>query len=185
MPGEISFARKATYTELPPTECRYAFATGESGQRSHANLAGDQRTLLIVGDAPGVGPVPMKNSSSLGKQREGFWFLIGERPSMRDLANDLVANKAHGIQRPRLVDRAFQPAFVPKRAAVTENVFHHVADKALVLLELTGKTDEPRILIVGRIEELHWSAIITYRDDRVRIISVRRSRREEVTLYEG
>jgi uncharacterized DUF497 family protein len=46
-------------------------------------------------------------------------------------------------------------------------------------------TDEARILIVGRIEELHWSAIITYRGDRVRIISVRRSRREEVTLYEG
>jgi uncharacterized DUF497 family protein len=46
-------------------------------------------------------------------------------------------------------------------------------------------TDEPRILVVGRIEELHWSAIITYRDDRVRIISVRRSRREEVTLYES
>jgi uncharacterized DUF497 family protein len=46
-------------------------------------------------------------------------------------------------------------------------------------------TDEPRILIVGRIEGLHWSAIITYRGDRVRIISVRRSRREEITLYEG
>jgi uncharacterized DUF497 family protein len=46
-------------------------------------------------------------------------------------------------------------------------------------------TDEPRILIVGRIEETRWSAIITYRGNRVRIISVRRSRREEVTLYEG
>jgi uncharacterized protein len=46
-------------------------------------------------------------------------------------------------------------------------------------------TDEPRILIVGRIEELHWSAITTHRCDRVRVISVRRSRREEVTLYEG
>jgi uncharacterized DUF497 family protein len=46
-------------------------------------------------------------------------------------------------------------------------------------------TDEPRILIVGRIEEVHWSAIITYRGNRVRVISVRRSRREEVTLYEG
>ncbi|HUE89626.1 MAG TPA: BrnT family toxin [Vicinamibacterales bacterium] len=41
-------------------------------------------------------------------------------------------------------------------------------------------TDEPRILIVGRIEELHWSAIISYRGNHVRIISVRRSRREEV-----
>lgn len=46
-------------------------------------------------------------------------------------------------------------------------------------------TDEPRVLVVGKIEELHWSAIITYRDDRLRIISVRRSRKEEIELYEG
>ena len=46
-------------------------------------------------------------------------------------------------------------------------------------------TDEPRLLMVGKIEDLHWSAIITYRGDRVRIISVRRSRTEEVGLYEG
>lgn len=46
-------------------------------------------------------------------------------------------------------------------------------------------TDELRILIVGKIDELHWSAIITYRGDRLRIISVRRSRREEIELYEG
>ena len=30
-----------------------------------------------------------------------------------------------------------------------------------------------------------WSAIITYRQGRVRIISVRRSRKEEVGIYEG
>ena len=46
-------------------------------------------------------------------------------------------------------------------------------------------TDEPRVLIVGKIEDLHWSAVITYRGDRVRIISARRSRKEEVELYEG
>ncbi|MGB5160577.1 MAG: BrnT family toxin [Thermoanaerobaculia bacterium] len=46
-------------------------------------------------------------------------------------------------------------------------------------------TDEPRILVIGAIEGRHWSAIITYRSDRIRIISVRRSRSEEVDLYES
>ena len=45
--------------------------------------------------------------------------------------------------------------------------------------------DEPRFLIVGMIEQEHWSGIITPRGERVRIISVRRSREEEIELYEG
>jgi uncharacterized DUF497 family protein len=45
--------------------------------------------------------------------------------------------------------------------------------------------DEPRALVVGRIGEKHWSAIITYRQTRVRIISVRRSRARERELYES
>ena len=54
------------------------------------------------------------------------------------------------------------------------------------LIEIPAKTtDEPRYLVVGRIGEAHWSGIITYRDDRIRIISMRRSREEEFTLYEG
>ena len=46
-------------------------------------------------------------------------------------------------------------------------------------------TDEPRLLMVGMIEDQHWSAITTYRGDKLRIISVRSSRDEEVALYEG
>lgn len=45
--------------------------------------------------------------------------------------------------------------------------------------------DEQRFLIVGMINGKHWSAIITYREARVRIISVRRSRKEEITIYES
>lgn len=45
--------------------------------------------------------------------------------------------------------------------------------------------DEPRFLIVGRLASKHWSAVITYRDEAIRIISVRRSRKEEVALYES
>ena len=45
--------------------------------------------------------------------------------------------------------------------------------------------DESRSLVVGKIGGKHWSAIITYRSDRIRIISVRRSRDSEVALYES
>jgi uncharacterized DUF497 family protein len=54
------------------------------------------------------------------------------------------------------------------------------------MLEIPVETaDEPRFLIVGVIERKHWSAIITYRVENIRIISVRRSRNEEVNLYES
>ena len=54
------------------------------------------------------------------------------------------------------------------------------------LLEITAKTeDEPRYLIIGLIDEKCWSAVITYRDKNIRLISVRRSRTEEVALYES
>ena len=54
------------------------------------------------------------------------------------------------------------------------------------LLEIPARTtDEPRFLVVGRIGEKHWSAVITYRGEARRIISVRRSRPEEIELYES
>jgi uncharacterized DUF497 family protein len=54
------------------------------------------------------------------------------------------------------------------------------------LLEIPAKTeDEPRYLMIGLIDDKHWSAVITYRGANVRIISVRRSRTEEVALYES
>ena len=54
------------------------------------------------------------------------------------------------------------------------------------LLEIPARTtDEPRSLVIGRIDGKHWSGIVTYRRDVIRIISVRRSRKEEVLLYEN
>jgi uncharacterized DUF497 family protein len=54
------------------------------------------------------------------------------------------------------------------------------------LLEIPARTeDEPRFLVIGRIGTQHWSAVITYRADNIRIISVRRSRAEEVEIYES
>ena len=46
-------------------------------------------------------------------------------------------------------------------------------------------TDEPRFFVIGKIADKHWSAVITYRSDKIRIISVRRSRTEEVNIYES
>jgi uncharacterized DUF497 family protein len=54
------------------------------------------------------------------------------------------------------------------------------------LLEIPAKTiDESRYLVIGQIDRKHWSAVITYREQNIRIISVRRSREEEVKLYES
>lgn len=54
------------------------------------------------------------------------------------------------------------------------------------LIEIPVKAvDEPRFLVIGRIGEKYWSGIFIYRIDKVRIISVRRSRKEEIQLYES
>ena len=43
---------------------------------------------------------------------------------------------------------------------------------------------EKRYLVIGTIGEKRWTAIITYRGETIRIISVRRARMEEVQRYE-
>ena len=54
------------------------------------------------------------------------------------------------------------------------------------LLEIPANTEEePRYLMIGLIQNKHWSAIITFRGSNVRLISVRRSRTEEEALYES
>jgi len=45
--------------------------------------------------------------------------------------------------------------------------------------------DEPRSIVIGRISEKHWSEIINYRGGNIRITFVRRSRPEEVKIYES
>ena len=55
-----------------------------------------------------------------------------------------------------------------------------------MLLEIPAKIeDEQRYLLIGIIDIQHWSAVVTYRDSNIRLISVRRSRKEEVALYES
>jgi uncharacterized DUF497 family protein len=54
------------------------------------------------------------------------------------------------------------------------------------LVEIRANTsDEPRFVIIAFHNSKHWSAVITYRDSIIRIISVRRSRTNEVKFYEN
>ncbi len=54
------------------------------------------------------------------------------------------------------------------------------------LLEIPAKTiGERRNLVIAALNGKCWTAVITYRKECLRIISVRRSRKEEVTLYES
>jgi uncharacterized DUF497 family protein len=54
------------------------------------------------------------------------------------------------------------------------------------LIEIPVRTsDEPRFLIIAKSSGKHWSGVITYRVRKIRIISVRRSRKEEVDFYES
>jgi uncharacterized DUF497 family protein len=55
------------------------------------------------------------------------------------------------------------------------------------LLEVPAKNvrDEDRYLLIGKIDNKYWSAIVTYRNNFVRIISVRRSRDKEISYYES
>lgn len=54
------------------------------------------------------------------------------------------------------------------------------------LIEFRARTeDEPRFLVIGCIGMTHWSGVITYRENRVRVISVRRARQEEIAIYES
>ena len=54
------------------------------------------------------------------------------------------------------------------------------------MLEAPARTtDEPRYLAIGRIGRRHWTAVFALRREVARIVSVRRPRLEEVSVYEG
>jgi uncharacterized DUF497 family protein len=83
--------------------------------------------------------------------------------------------------------------FDPRKSAANEakHGIDFVAAQALWndtnRAEVSAKqaADEPRFLVIGMIDTRYWTAIVTYRDERVRIISIRRSREEEIRAYEG
>jgi uncharacterized protein len=58
------------------------------------------------------------------------------------------------------------------------------ADTALIEIPV-HTSDEPRWLLIGKIGDKHWSAVVTRRGENIRIISVRRSRGKEIDIYES
>jgi uncharacterized DUF497 family protein len=86
------------------------------------------------------------------------------------------------------VEFEFDPA--KSAANLEKHGIDFVAAQALwddaLRVEVPARTvGESRWLIIGQIARKHWSAVITYREGRVRLISVRRSRTEEVEIYES
>ena len=54
------------------------------------------------------------------------------------------------------------------------------------IIEFPAKTvDENRHIVIGKINKTYWTGIITFREKNIRIISVRRSRLEEIKIYES
>lgn len=53
------------------------------------------------------------------------------------------------------------------------------------LLAIPARTEQVSFIVIGRIKGKHWTGIITYRGESIRIISVRRSRPEEVAIHES
>jgi uncharacterized DUF497 family protein len=83
---------------------------------------------------------------------------------------------------------AFDPA--KSAANLQKHGIDFLAAQALwddpALLEIPARTTgEPRFMVIGRVHDKHWSAVITYRGSTLRLISVRRSRPEEIRLYEN
>jgi uncharacterized DUF497 family protein len=57
-------------------------------------------------------------------------------------------------------------------------------DLAAVVIPIRS-WDEPRSMVVGKIGGRFWTGVITFRGEKTRLISVRRSRKEEKTIYES
>ena len=81
-----------------------------------------------------------------------------------DLSKSKINKKKHGID------------FIETQALWSDPDFVEIPART---------TDEQRFLVIGKIAGKHWSCVITYRAENIRIISVRRSRDEEIEIYEG
>ncbi|NOX88761.1 MAG: BrnT family toxin [Calditrichaeota bacterium] len=49
----------------------------------------------------------------------------------------------------------------------------------------TKYLDEPRFVLIAKLENEYWTAIFTYRKNKIRLISVRRARKNEKEIYES
>ncbi|MEA3371932.1 MAG: BrnT family toxin [Campylobacterota bacterium] len=58
-------------------------------------------------------------------------------------------------------------------------------DEELFDLKSNNDDKEDRYLVIGRVNSKYYTAIVTYRDKSIRIISVRRSRKKEIETYDS
>ena len=58
-------------------------------------------------------------------------------------------------------------------------------DEGMVVFYSDDSFGEMRMAAIGRLFERNWTAIFTWRDNAIRLISVRRSRRNEEDFYES
>ena len=68
-----------------------------------------------------------------------------------------------------------------RQASLEKHGINFVAAQELwkdpYLLEIRAKSEgEPRFVLIGMIGEKHWSAVVTYREGRIRLISVKQYR---------
>lgn len=56
-------------------------------------------------------------------------------------------------------------------------------DKLLTIA--ANSMDEPRMVSIGKLDGILWTAVWTKRGENIRLISVRRGRKGEMTLYES
>lgn len=56
-------------------------------------------------------------------------------------------------------------------------------DGPVVRAPSPGNYGEERYTVFGVIDEKNWTAVVTYRGGNIRIISIRRSRKQEVRYY--
>ena len=84
---------------------------------------------------------------------------------------------------PLTVDDLSMPGPAVGVGEITQQTLLHWDTSAGVWLARSD--DEPRTMIIARLEDQYWSAIVTNRDNEIRIISVRRSRSKEVEIYES
>ena len=53
-------------------------------------------------------------------------------------------------------------------------------------IEIPAKyLDEPRYILIGKIKNKYWTAVFTYRNYKIRLISVRRARKNEKEIYKS
>ncbi|MCE2965378.1 MAG: BrnT family toxin [Alphaproteobacteria bacterium] len=60
----------------------------------------------------------------------------------------------------------------------------HTPQRHIILFSPCKKTGEGRWLTIGRIKTKLWTAVVTRREGKIRIITMRRARIEEIELYE-